>query len=77
MRKIFVDSPAIVAKMLRLGLSKREVAERAGLSLKTFSRICNGDRRTVHVQTAARLVAIFGEEVVSIDGRKLKGAVVA
>ena len=66
--RFVVDSGTILSRMIERGLSQAEAAKLTGVAGSTFSR-CLVEGRTVHPKTAAKLVAVFGADVVEISSR--------
>ena len=47
-------------------LTKTELAEKAGISVQLFGRICHGRVKSISTQTIAKLQTAFGEEILTI-----------
>lgn len=61
---------AITEKLKSLGMSKRQLAIRSGVSYKTTCKLCNGDRLG-NLDTWMRFAEVLGcdlDEIVNCDG---------
>ena len=52
----------------RSGLSSKQIAEKAGLSERTVSRVFSGDAPTLYVDTLSRIGAALGVDLIDILG---------
>ena len=56
----------ILDLMDKHGLTKTELAEKAGISIQLLGRICHGRVKSISTHTIAKLSTALGEEIITV-----------